>query len=121
MIETRWTCAACGFESPESQDICIRCECPRDADDATIAAHRAGFNGGVPIPDQAGFCCAKCGGDESDTGELLASGGVLSSMADISTRRFRTVTCARCGYTEFYRVGLLFGEDLSPRPVDPSP
>lgn len=121
MIETRWTCAACGFESPESQEICIRCECPRDADDATIAVHRAGFNGGVPIPEQAGFRCAKCGGDESDTGELLASGGVLSSMADISTRRFRTATCMRCGYTEFYRIGLLFGEGLSPRPADPSP
>lgn len=121
MIETRWTCAACGFESPESQEICIRCECPRDADDAAVAAYREGFNGGVSIPDQAGFRCTKCGSDECDTGELLASGGLLSSMADISTRRFRTLTCARCGYTEFYRVGLLFGEDPSPAPAGRSP
>ena len=118
MIEIQWTCAACGFDSPDSQEICIRCECPRDADDATIAAHRASFNGGVSIPDQAGFCCAKCGGDEKDIGELLGSGGPLSSMVDISTRRFRTVTCTRCGYTELYRVNVFLGEGPSPGSAD---
>jgi len=104
MIETRWTCPACGFDSPDSREACGRCECPRDADAAIIAAARARFNAERAIPDHAGFTCAKCGGHDKDTGELLGAGGALSSLFNASTRRFRSVSCTRCGYTEFYRI-----------------
>ena len=53
---------------------------------------------------QGKFQCAKCGNRECETGELRASGSALASVFDLEGRRFSSVTCTRCEYTEFYRV-----------------
>jgi uncharacterized protein len=50
--------------------------------------------------------CPKCESTSKELGEFRAHGGFWSSFFDVSTRRFRTVTCRRCGYTEFYKAEL---------------
>ncbi|WP_435097871.1 zinc ribbon domain-containing protein [Halarchaeum sp. P4] len=47
--------------------------------------------------------CPKCGHDEVTTGSISTTGSGLSKMFDVQTNRFETVTCASCGYTEFYK------------------
>ena len=48
--------------------------------------------------------CLKCGSTTKDAGEFRASGGFWSSFFDLSNRRFRYLTCRRCGFTEFYNA-----------------
>ena len=48
--------------------------------------------------------CAKCGGREFDVDEFRATGGILSKIFDVQSKRFTTVSCEHCAYTEIYRT-----------------
>lgn len=48
--------------------------------------------------------CAKCGNSEFDTDVMSATGGGFSKIFDIQNKKFTSVTCTRCQYTEFYRA-----------------
>jgi len=50
------------------------------------------------------YRCVKCGNTEYDVAEFRATGGFLSKVFDVQNRRYTTVTCTRCQYTEIYRV-----------------
>ena len=49
-----------------------------------------------------GYICPKCGHTSFKRGEMRATGGFLSKLFDIQTKRFITISCKNCGYTEFY-------------------
>ena len=48
--------------------------------------------------------CAKCGNREFDVDQFRATGGMFSKIFDVQNKRFLTVTCTRCTYTEVYRT-----------------
>jgi predicted nucleic-acid-binding Zn-ribbon protein len=48
--------------------------------------------------------CPKCSNRQFEVGEVRAAGSGFASMFDFENRRFTSVTCARCNYTEFYRA-----------------
>ena len=48
--------------------------------------------------------CPKCTNGRFEVEEMLVSGSRLASMFDIENRKFTSVTCTRCNYTEFYRA-----------------
>lgn len=50
------------------------------------------------------YTCPKCHGMEFETGEIRATGGFWSKIFDVQSRRFSTVTCTRCRYTEMYKA-----------------
>jgi len=39
-----------------------------------------------------------------ETGEFRASSGFWSKIFDVQSRRFTTVTCSKCKYTEIYQA-----------------
>ncbi len=49
-----------------------------------------------------GYVCPKCGNTTFKTGEIRTTGGFLSKIFDVQTKRFTTITCERCKYTELY-------------------
>ena len=49
------------------------------------------------------WSCPKCGNLVFDSSEIRVAGGFWAKIFDVQNRRFTAVTCARCGYTEFYR------------------
>jgi|TARA_B100002052_G_scaffold218473_1_gene200455 predicted nucleic-acid-binding Zn-ribbon protein len=49
------------------------------------------------------YTCPKCGSTSYETGEIRASGGAMSSIFDIENKRFTSISCTKCGYTEFYK------------------
>ena len=55
----------------------------------------------LPLNDTA-KACPKCGCRDKAQGEFRAAGGFLSSFFDYSNKRFRYLSCSKCGYTEFY-------------------
>jgi hypothetical protein len=49
------------------------------------------------------YRCSKCCATTYETGQIRVSGGFWSSFFHVGNRRFNSVSCAECGYTEFYK------------------
>ncbi len=50
------------------------------------------------------YSCPKCGNKVCTTGEIRAVGSFITKIFDIQNRRFTTVTCNNCKYTELYDI-----------------
>ena len=49
------------------------------------------------------YVCAKCGNTHYESDQFQATGGNFAKIFDIQNKKFVTVTCTRCGYTELYK------------------
>ena len=49
------------------------------------------------------YVCAKCQHTEFETDEFRATGGNFAKMFDVQNKKFTTVSCKQCGYTEIYK------------------
>lgn len=49
------------------------------------------------------FECVKCGCRHYETDQFQATGGNFAKLFDIQNKKFITVTCCDCGYTELYK------------------
>ena len=56
------------------------------------------------MPTHSRWSCPKCENTTFETGEFRAAGGTFSRIFDVQNKKFSTVTCSRCQYTEMYRV-----------------
>ncbi len=50
------------------------------------------------------YSCPKCSGTRCEIGKIYAPGGFWSKIFDVQGRRFSTVTCSNCRYTELYQA-----------------
>ena len=50
------------------------------------------------------YTCLKCSNTTYQTGQMRATGSILSKILDIQTEKFTSVTCKKCTYTEFYKT-----------------
>jgi hypothetical protein len=50
------------------------------------------------------YQCPKCDALDYETGEMRATGGTLSKIFDVQNKKFTSVTCSNCTYTEFYKT-----------------
>lgn len=62
--------------------------------------------------DTRHYVCSKCGCRHFETDEFRATGGMVAKMFDIQNKRFLTVSCADCGYTEIYKTQTSTGENV---------
>lgn len=49
--------------------------------------------------------CAKCGHEEFEKDQFQATGGNFAKIFDVQNKKFITVSCKECGYTELYKQG----------------
>jgi predicted nucleic-acid-binding Zn-ribbon protein len=54
--------------------------------------------------NQLRYKCPKCSSNQYEVGEFRATGGFWTKIFDIQSRRFTTITCSRCKYTEIYKA-----------------
>ena len=54
--------------------------------------------------DNVGYRCPKCKNNQYETGVFRATGGFWSKIFDIQSKKFTTVTCTICRYTEIYQA-----------------
>ena len=47
--------------------------------------------------------CVKCGCRSYEADQFQATGGNFAKLFDIQNKKFVTVTCVQCGYTELYK------------------
>lgn len=50
------------------------------------------------------FTCSKCGNSTYEVDEFRAAGGFFTKIFNVQSKRFSTVTCTRCKYTEVYKT-----------------
>lgn len=49
------------------------------------------------------FICEKCGCLEYTADQIQATGGDFSKLFNVQNKKFTTISCKRCGFTELYR------------------
>ncbi len=62
--------------------------------------------------EHSNWKCPKCDNRQYETGQFAATGGGLSKIFDIQNKKFTTVTCTRCKFTEIYRADSSTIEDV---------
>jgi predicted nucleic-acid-binding Zn-ribbon protein len=50
------------------------------------------------------FSCPKCKNTQYEVSEFRATGGFLTKIFDVQTKKFTSVTCTRCKFTEIYKA-----------------
>ena len=53
--------------------------------------------------EQKKYICPKCGNTHYESDQFQATGGKFAKIFDIQNKKFITVSCSRCGFTELYR------------------
>lgn len=54
--------------------------------------------------ERLNYTCPKCGANACEVSELRGTGGFLTKVFDVQSKRFTTVTCTRCRYTELFKA-----------------
>lgn len=49
------------------------------------------------------YVCAKCGNQHFESDQFQATGGNFAKIFDIQNKKFVTVSCTMCGFTELYK------------------
>ena len=49
------------------------------------------------------WVCPKCKNTEFEQDQFQATGGNFAKLLDVQNKRFVTVSCTECGYTELYK------------------
>lgn len=62
--------------------------------------------------EQRQYRCVKCGCTQYHADQFLATGGNFAKLFDIKNKKFITVSCAQCGYTELYSAQTDSGMDV---------
>ena len=50
------------------------------------------------------YKCSKCKWLEYESGEMRVSGGLWTKIFNIQNKKFITVSCKDCGYTDIYKA-----------------
>lgn len=50
------------------------------------------------------WVCPKCSNTAYETDQFQATGGTFAKLFDVQNKKFTTVTCTRCKYTEIYKA-----------------
>lgn len=58
------------------------------------------------------YVCEKCGCRSFVRDQFQATGGTFSKLFDIQNKKFYTVSCTNCGFTELYRAENDSGLDI---------
>lgn len=53
--------------------------------------------------EQRQYVCVKCGCRHYESDQFQATGGNFAKLFDIQNKKFITITCFDCGYTELYK------------------
>lgn len=49
--------------------------------------------------------CSKCGNKSYEEGEIRVAGGFWSRIFDVQNKKYVSISCNKCGFTEFYKSG----------------
>ena len=99
-------CPECGTKASADWSFCRSCQASLgDAEpaDETLVVGEDGEE--VPLSDlvEGEMGCPKCGHTEAEVDDIATTGDGVTRLLDLQNRRFRAISCTRCGYTELYK------------------
>ena len=50
------------------------------------------------------YVCQKCGNMHYESDQFQATGGNFAKIFDIQNKKFITISCTKCGFSELYRA-----------------
>ena len=62
--------------------------------------------------DKKQYICTKCGHQEFENDQFQATGGNFAKIFDVQNKKFITISCKQCGFTELYKSGATDGWDV---------
>jgi hypothetical protein len=99
-------CPECGSKASADWTFCRSCEASLDdvdPDEGRLTVRNDGDEVDLSEFVDGETGCPKCGHGDAEVDDVATTGVGLSRLLDVQNRRFKAVTCTRCGYTEFYR------------------
>ena len=63
--------------------------------------------------EQRQYVCPKCGNQHYESDQIQTTGGNFAKIFDVQNKKFITVTCSECGYTELYKAQGSTGWDIA--------
>jgi predicted nucleic-acid-binding Zn-ribbon protein len=61
---------------------------------------------------QRSYVCPKCGNGHYEHDQFQATGGNLARVFDVQNKKFITISCSQCGYTEIYKAETSTGMNI---------
>ncbi len=58
------------------------------------------------------YICPKCGCQHFEHDQFQATGGNLAKLFDVQNKKFLTISCEDCGYTELYKAKTASGMNV---------
>ena len=58
------------------------------------------------------YVCPKCGCTRYESDQFQATGGAFAKVFDVQNKRFITISCADCGYTELFKSSTSLGMNI---------
>lgn len=59
-----------------------------------------------------GYKCVKCENETFTKDVFQATGGTFSKLMDIQNKKFITISCDKCGFTELYKSTTSTGDNI---------
>lgn len=50
------------------------------------------------------YVCPKCGNGKYESDQFQATGGNFAKIFDVQNKKFLTISCTKCGYTDLYKA-----------------
>lgn len=98
-------CGSCGAKAASSWSFCRSCEESLDEPVSATEAKELRLPPGFENRPESEYGCPKCGHTDAEVDDIATTGTEFSKLFNVQNRRFRVVSCTRCGYSEFYRGG----------------
>lgn len=62
--------------------------------------------------DNKQYVCVKCGNTSYESDQFQATGGNFAKFFDVQNKKFITISCSKCGYTEIYKSTTSTGANI---------
>ncbi len=49
------------------------------------------------------YICPKCSNTSYESDQFQATGGTLEKLFNVQNKKFITISCSKCGFTELYK------------------
>ena len=63
-------------------------------------------------PGKRQYVCPKCGCTRYESDQFQATGGAFAKVFEMQNKRFITISCADCGYTELFKGSTSLGMNI---------
>lgn len=54
--------------------------------------------------ERRNYVCPKCGNTQYESDQFQATGGNFAKIFDVQNKKFITLSCTQCGFTELYKA-----------------